>query len=180
MLVISVSEIPPEGLELSAPLSPDSLHVEGEGAFRLRDGGRVEGRLEKGDDDSVHLRGRFAARLELECGRCLVPFELSLDQELDLFYLLQRDAAESEEEVELTDHDVVVAYYRGDRLDVGEALREQIVLALPLKPLCREDCRGLCASCGVNRNQTDCGCAETATPDPRWSALAKLSGRGAS
>jgi uncharacterized protein len=183
MLVIKVSEIPPEGIALDAGLDVASLHLEGEGAFRLEGGGRVAGHVDKGDDASVHLRGRLAAGLGVECARCLVPFGHPVAQELDLFFLPQgaEAGAEDEEEVQLSDHDVVVAYYRDDRLDLGEALREQLLLALPLKPLCREDCRGLCPACGANRNQMDCGCAaETATLDPRWAALAKLPGGGTS
>jgi uncharacterized protein len=183
MLAIKVSEIPPEGLVVDAPLDAAGLHLEGESAFRLEAGGRVAGRVEKGDDASVHLLGRLAAGLGVECARCLAPFRLALEQELDLFFLPQRAEAgdDDEEEVQLSDHEVVVAYYGEDRVDLGEALREQLLLALPLKPLCGEACRGLCPSCGANRNQVACACVVgEANLDPRWAGLAKLSGRGAS
>src|SRR6185295_19535332 len=157
-LVIEVSKIPHEGLAVDSPLEPEAVHLEGEKAFRLVSG-RLQARLEKGGEESVHVRGHLDARLRLDCGRCLEPFEMDLDQDLELFFLPHvADQVEEEDEVELSDHDMVVAYYRDNRLDLGEAVREQIVLAVPLKALCREDCRGLCPGCGVNHNTTDCAC----------------------
>jgi uncharacterized protein len=129
------------------------------------------------DGDSIHVRGHLSAPLRLECGRCLEPFAVGLDQDLDLFYLPHRpdDDRQEEDEVELTDRDMVVAYYKGDRLDLGEVVREQCFLSLPLKPLCREDCRGRCPSCGRNRNAESCGCpAPEEAGDARLAGLKKL------
>lgn len=177
MLVIEISQIPPEGLEFDEALDPTSVHVEGEGSFTLALGGTLRGHLERVDGNSVHVRGRLSAPLRLECGRCLEPFAVGLDQDLDLFYLPHRpdDDREEEDEVELTDRDMVVAYYKGDRLDLGEVVREQCFLSLPLKPLCREDCRGRCPSCGRNRNAESCGCpAPEEAGDARLAGLKKL------
>jgi uncharacterized protein len=177
MLVIEVSQIPPEGLDFDEPLDPTAVHVEGEGDFALAPGGSFRGRVERVDGDSVHVRGQLQAPLRLECGRCLEPFTLPLDQDLDLFYLPHRadDDREEEDEVELSDRDMVVAYYAGDRLDLGEVVREQCFLSLPLKRLCREDCRGRCPSCGRNRNTESCGCpAPEETGDARLAGLKKL------
>jgi uncharacterized protein len=113
------------------------------------------------------------AEVALACGRCLEPFTLAVDQELDLFYL-PHDASqeqEEEDEVELSDRDVVVAYYEGDRLDLGDVIREQLFLTVPLSRLCREDCKGLCPHCGVNRNQQACDCP---TDEPSLSPFASL------
>ena len=160
MLVIEVAGIPPEGLEVNEALTPGEVHVQGEETFVLLDGGRLHCRLDRGDDQSVHVRGRLSARVELQCGRCLEAFPLAMDQEIDLFYLPHRADAENEEEdeVELADRDMVVAYYQGDRLDLGEMIREQLFLALPMKRLCREQCAGLCPTCGGNRNARPCSC----------------------
>jgi uncharacterized protein len=177
MLVIEVSQIPPEGLEFDEALDAPGLHLEGDEDFGLAPGGTLRGRLERSDDASVHVRGHLGAALQLECGRCLERFPLPLDQELDLFYLPHKpdDDREEEDEVELSDRDMVVAYYRGDRLDLGEVVREQCFLALPLKPLCREDCRGRCPSCGRNRNAESCGCpGPEEAGDPRFAVLKKL------
>jgi uncharacterized protein len=176
-LLIDVSKIPAEGLDVAADLDAGTLHLEGEEAFALS-GGHLNSRLERGDDESVHVRGHLSARLGLECGRCLAPFDLGLDQELELFYLPHvPDQVEEEDEVELSDHDMVVAYYRDNRLDLGEVVREQLLLALPLKRLCREDCRGLCPRCGTDRNTTACACTIEEPEDPRLAPLRKLFGR---
>jgi uncharacterized protein len=177
MLVIEISQIPAEGLVFDEPLAPASVHVEGERDFALQPGGVLRGHLELVDGTTVHVRGHLTAPLGLECGRCLEAFPFRLDQELDLFYLPHQpdDDQEEVDEVELSDRDMVVAYYRGDRLDLGEVVREQCFLSLPLKPLCREDCRGRCPTCGRNRNTESCGCpAPEETGDPRLASLKKL------
>lgn len=178
MLLIHVSKIPPEGLSIDAPLSPGEVHVEGEDAFSLK-GGTVRCHVERGDDDTIHVRGRLQAEVALSCGRCLEGFVMSLDQELDLFYLPHEAGQDQEEEdeVELSDRDVVVAYYHGDRLDLGDVIREQLFLTVPLKRLCREDCQGLCPHCGVNRNQQACAClGEEPSLSPFASLRRKLDG----
>jgi uncharacterized protein len=173
-LLIDVSKIPVEGLEVEADLDEEALHLEGEESFILV-GGHLRCRLERGDDDSVHVRGHLSARLGLECGRCLEPFDSVLEQELELFYLRHvPDQVEEEDEVELSDRDMVVAYYRHDRLDLGEAVREQLLLAVPHLRLCRPECQGLCPSCGANRNTTACGCTIKEPEDPRLAPLRKL------
>jgi len=183
MLVIHVREIPPEGKPIGAPLDPGAVHLEGEDEFALVGGGLV-GRVEKGEDKAVHFRGRLQAQLGLHCGRCLEAFVKELDEDLDLFFMprgAQPDADEEEQEVELSDRDMVVAYYDHDRIDLGEMVREQMHLALPLRRLCREDCRGLCPSCGVNRNTGSCDCQPTeAVEDERLAPLRKIFDKGSS
>jgi uncharacterized protein len=181
MLQIEVSRIPPEGLEVDDPLTPEVLHLVEDGDVQLREGGRLRCRVDRGDDESVQVRGRFHSPLQLDCGRCLESFDRELDQELDLYYLPRPDQPEDgdqEEEVELSDHDLVVAYYDGDSLDLGEMVREQILLGLPMKRVCREDCQGLCLSCGVNRNSGECQCEAAEAVDPRLSPLRDLLGGG--
>ena len=181
MLIINVSQIPPEGLPVHSELVPSEVHVEGEENFELRPGGRLDAHVERGDEDSVHVRGKLSARLRVQCGRCLEPFEMPVDQDLDLFYLPHRDDAraadEEEEDVELSDRDMVVAFYRGNQLDLGQTVREQLFLALPMKRVCRADCAGLCPTCGVNRNEAKCDCPPEPA-DPRLAPLKKLLDRG--
>mgnify|MGYP000325706386 CR=1 FL=1 len=178
MLLIEIPKIPPEGLDLDEPLDPVSLHVEGE--LRLLSGGRLRCHVEIVDGTTVHVRGRLAASIEPECGRCLERYPVSADQELDLFYLPRSvaQAEEQEEEVELSDREVVVGYYEGERLDLGDLVREQLYLSLPLKPLCQQECRGLCPTCGRNLNTGACGCPPPEKPeDPRLSPLRELIGK---
>lgn len=182
MLVIEISQIPAEGLEVDEALGAGDVHVQGEESFALRPGGSLRCRIERVDGNTVHVRGHLEAALGLECGRCLEPFPFAVDQELDLFYLPHRKDEEVEEdEVQLSDRDMVVTYYEGDRLDLGDVIREQFFLAVPLKRVCREDCRGRCPSCGANRNHESCACPPVAAAgDPRFAALKKLIDEGSS
>jgi uncharacterized protein len=174
MLVVEVSKIPLEGMDVSASLDAGLIHALGEESFSLNPGGTLQCRLELGDDRTVHVRGTLRAELGLQCGRCLEPFALPVVQELDLFYLPHGadQELEEEDEVELKDHEMVVAYYRDGRLDLGEMLREQFFLSVPMKRLCREACLGICATCGANRNLSPCGCLPTT--EPALSVLGKL------
>ncbi len=181
-LAIPVRDIPPEGTPIDAPLDAQTLHVDREEEFGL-EGGRLTGRVEKGDDQTVHFRGRLQARLSLRCGRCLEPFVCDLDEDLDLFYMprgADADDEEQEQDVALSDRDMVVAYYADERIDLGETVREQVHLAVPLRRLCREDCRGLCPSCGVDRNTASCDCRPAETTDERLAPLRKLFDKGSS
>ena len=177
MLLIDIPRIPPEGLDLDEALEPAALHLLDDADVALRPGGRMAGHVDVVDGTTVHLRGRLSGTIEVECARCLERYAVALGQELDLFYMprvLGQPEAQ-EEEVELSDRDVVVGYYDGERLDLGEVLREQVLLALPLKPLCREDCQGLCPRCGRNRNLSACGCAPEEEPgDSRLEPLRRL------
>ncbi|MFN8091323.1 MAG: DUF177 domain-containing protein [Vicinamibacteria bacterium] len=177
MLLIDIPRIPPEGQALDEALDPSAVHLDGETDFTLDPGGRLKAHVDLVDGRTVHVRGALEARVRVECGRCLERYAVSLDQQLDLFYLPQESERpqEAEEDVELSDRDVVVGYYDGDQLDLGDVVREQVFLALPLKRLCREDCRGLCPTCGKNRNAGDCGCPPPEPPeDPRLAPLKKL------
>lgn len=118
------------------------------------------------DEDRFRLVGTVKTTLELTCSRCLDPFPVPLDQAFDLRYLpegsLTPRAGVGEDGVEMAEDEVSVTFYRDDQIDLGDLMREQFNLALPMKPLCRPDCRGLCPQCGTNRNQAACGCR------PRW------------
>ena len=142
---------------------------------------RFDGTLTRAGD-RFHLRGRIGATLQLTCGRCLTSFPLPVDTTVDLTYVpdkapagtAARDVkAGGEEEVELQDEDLNTAFYHDHVLDLGEMLREQFYLALPMQPLCRPDCKGLCPQCGVDRNVEECHC-HAEWVDPRLSGLKAL------
>lgn len=131
--------------------------------------------VQKLDGDAVGVSGRVVARLELACGRCLEPFEVPVDAAFDLRYLpVAENTGDGEREVE--EDDLTTAFYREGMLDLLELMREQFVLALPMKPLCSGECRGLCRECGTNLNQTACAC-ESTWEDPRLSPLKSLLSR---
>ena len=128
--------------------------------------------IQKLGSDAYGVTGRVAARLEVLCSRCLEPFEVPVDADFELRYVPQTENT-GDGEREIGEDDLTTAYYREGMLDLVELMREQFVLALPMKPLCRDDCRGLCPECGTNLNKGQCDC----TPrweDPRLAALKSL------
>jgi uncharacterized protein len=124
------------------------------------------------DKDQFRLAGRVRTTLELECGRCVEPFSLPVDASFDLRYQPHTEnAGEGEREVE--EDDLTTAFYENDTIDLGLLMREQFYLALPMKPLCSETCKGLCPDCGTNLNRETCSCTHE-WEDPRLAALKAL------
>jgi uncharacterized protein len=130
-----------------------------------------DGTLRK-DEPRFMLSGRLQARLQVTCGRCLEPFTLPVDTQVDLTYVPHPEQA-AEDEVELSQDDLTTAFYRDQTLDLADMVREQFYLALPMRPLCREDCKGLCPQCGTNLNQGTCAC-DVRWEDPRLESLRTL------
>jgi uncharacterized protein len=124
------------------------------------------------DKDKFRLVGTVTSELELACSRCLEPFRLPVAAPFDLRYL-PASAASTDAEREVDDEDLETSYYENDAIDLNELLREQFYLALPMKPLCVDDCRGLCAQCGTNLNTGSCDCAPV-WEDPRLAPLKNL------
>jgi uncharacterized protein len=122
--------------------------------------------------NDIRVAGDFSARIELACARCLEPISTDVAKNFDLLYRPQGIDA-GKEELSVTAAEAEVGYYQGGGLLLEDVLREQILLALPLKAICREDCRGLCPHCGRNLNLEQCHCAEP-LEDPRWQALKKI------
>jgi uncharacterized protein len=127
------------------------------------------------DKDRFRLVGTVDTRLEIECSRCLERFELPVDRAFDLRYLPmgEPESGAKDDEDEVGDDDVSITFYRDDAIDIGDLLREQYYLALPMKPLCRPDCRGICPHCGISRNVENCQC-ESRWQDPRLAGLKTL------
>jgi uncharacterized protein len=120
----------------------------------------------------IRLRGRLSAGLELQCARCLDPVKQDVKREFELLYRpLGADAGK--DELSVTDAEAEIGYYQGEGVLLEDVLREQVLLALPLKITCRDDCKGLCPHCGKNLNQEKCSCAAPAE-DPRWAALKEI------
>ena len=149
---------------------PQEVGDEGE-AYRIVEPVGLEFEIHK-DKDRFRLVGNARTELELACSRCLDPFRLPVDATFDLRYLPASEVA-TESEREVADEDFETSYYRDDQINLNELLREQFYLALPMKPLCTEDCRGLCPQCGTNLNTGSCTCT-TAWEDPRLAPLKGL------
>jgi uncharacterized protein len=124
--------------------------------------------------DHVRVNGRVDAGIRLACSRCLAEYEDRIGSTFVLFYTKAQGAdTDQDEEVELSETDLVSVTYRGDEIDLIPEVDEQIVMELPLKPLCSDQCRGLCSSCGTDLNLADCGCSRDA-PALTFSVLKDL------
>ena len=123
----------------------------------------------------IRLRGRLSSGLELQCARCLEPVPQEIARDFELLYRpLGADAGR--DELSVTDAEAEIGYYQGEGILLEDVLREQVVLALPLKITCREDCRGLCPQCGKNLNVEQCSCT-VPVEDPRWATLKEIRDR---
>jgi uncharacterized protein len=120
----------------------------------------------------IRLRGNCAVKLEQTCSRCLEPAFTDASAKFDLVYRPQ-DAGIQSGEHSISQGETEIGYYNGEGLQLEDALKEQILLTLPVRPLCKEDCKGLCAHCGENLNMKTCACNQQII-DPRWLALASV------
>ncbi len=107
------------------------------------------------------VQGNFQTKIRIGCSRCLKKFDTSLKSDFELTYTREvpglMDVLD-EEEIELKLEEIGLLYFRGEEINLQQGIQEQIVMALPLQPLCDKDCKGLCPQCGSNLNQKDCGC----------------------
>jgi DUF177 domain-containing protein len=108
-------------------------------------------------DDNILVRGRLRGKLSFSCSRCLDVFAAPLAADFDLLLKIGRPPVSTQEH-ELDTGELDEDYFQGDELDLNAILREQILLTVPLKPLCREECLGLCRQCGANLNREPCSC----------------------
>ena len=119
--------------------------------------------------DWYQLAGHLSTRLRVQCCRCGEGCDTDLDVAFDLRYVSEA-LSTGTNDAEIDNEDLTVAFYRDDQIDLRQLISEQFYLGLPMKPLCQEDCRGLCAACGKNLNFADCGCS-VEWRDPRLAAL---------
>jgi uncharacterized protein len=170
-----------EPIEFDLELPPGAVDfgelVEQEGP--LATSGRAEVIHEhRGPKDivaDIRLRGRFSGNFQVPCARCVEPVSLPLAADFDLIFRpvgADTDAPERS----ITAPETEIGYYQKDSLSLEDVLREQVLLSLPVKSLCKPDCKGLCPRCGENRNSQMCSCDEGPS-DPRWEALSGLRGR---
>jgi len=158
---------PPGAIELGADLRQSSpLHTTGRAQLI------EEHRGKHSLIQDIRLNGELATSIELACARCLEPVVRDVKRNFDLLYRpLGADAGREENAVSGTESEI--SYYEGEGLLLEDVLREQVLLAVPLKAICRQDCKGLCSQCGANLNAAQCSCAEP-VEDPRWAALKEI------
>ena len=176
-----VSELEREPIEFDLELPPGAVDFgeEAEQDGPLATSGRAEVIHEhRGPKDivaDIRLRGQFAGKVRVPCARCVEPVQIPLAAQFDLIFRpagVDSDAPERS----ITAPETEIGYYQKNSLALEDVLREQVLLALPVRTLCKPDCKGLCPRCGANRNLQPCTC-EQGPSDPRWEALSGLRSR---
>ena len=120
----------------------------------------------------IDVRGQVVTEAILTCSRCLAEFSYLLEQHFSVRFSqeipqdLSSTSSDDDADIELTADQVGLVFFEGDELDLREVIQEQIALGLPYKPLCREDCKGLCAKCGADLNQASCKCGNNGSGSP--------------
>ena len=134
------------------------------------------------DGTTVFANGSMKGHVRVACGRCVGAADIDFDEKIRVTFLpkheLEADKPDakpdpaSDEGVELDEEDLDLFPYDGEAIDLEPLVREQVILAVPYAPLCREDCLGLCPQCGADLNAGACGCEKPV--DPRFAALKGL------
>jgi uncharacterized protein len=176
-----VSELEREPIDFDLQVAPGAVDLgeEAEQQGPLAASGHAEVLHEhRGPKDivaDIRLRGSFAGRFQVPCARCVEPVEIPLAADFDLIFRPAAADADAPER-SITAQETEIGYYLGDSLSLEDVLREQVLLSLPVKTLCKPDCKGLCPRCGADRNSQPCSC-DVGPSDPRWAALAGLRSR---
>ncbi len=147
-----------------------SLFTPAEGdVFRLVSPVMLSFDIDRQEPGRYRVAGHLTGEIELSCGRCLEPFALPIASDFDLRYVPRTEnAGEGEREVE--EDDLATAFYEAEQIDLMHLIMEQFQLAVPMKALCTEACKGLCANCGTNLNTGSCNC-NVKWEDPRLAPL---------
>ncbi len=173
-LLIDLLRIPETGLAVRLSGEPEQLFPEGDREFTVLTPSLLMGELIK-LEEQVIFRGELSTELEMTCSRCLEAFHISLHLSVGEILFLPWTAEQEKEVTESVSEEgaLDIYYYRENRLDFCDLMHDQICLAIPLKPLCKESCQGLCVHCGQNLNLAQCTCKEEQR-DPRFEILKKL------
>src|SRR5204863_6781956 len=161
----------PQSLSRTYQLTPQELEREelaGLGPIS------IEATARKGEQPGEYLvDGTSTFTADLACSRCLEPYPFANSSAFHLRFRPRLNGNQENEEVEIAPEDLDVEFYTERSIPLRDLAAEQVQLAIPMKPLCEENCLGLCPTCGANRNREGCQC-ETSVVDERWGALAGI------
>jgi uncharacterized protein len=169
-MFIELDRLEEEGGRFSQVYQIEDRLLDGEDV-RLVEPAEVRGGVRRHGKE-VELRGKLETKLEAPCDRCLQPVELPISAEFTERFVRAVNWA-AEEQHELHEDDLNVAVFDGEGIELDDVVRQEILLAVPANVLCREDCKGLCPICRVDRNLKDCQC-ESSEIDSRWQKLKEL------
>ncbi len=162
-MLITPEELALHRIEVSETYAPGKLDYHG-AEFRQSAPLKVQASAGLAGAE-IRIQGSLKTRIEAWCDRCLAPVEIAVDPEFDLFYRPVTDIAR-EEEIEISRDDLEIGFYSGRGIEFTDVVTEQVILSVPMKVVCKEDCRGLCPVCGVNRNVEACQCAPVTGTSP--------------
>jgi uncharacterized protein len=168
-MFIDIHELEKDALEFEEVIPPGRINYGSE--VRQVEPMEIAGAAELLGDE-IHITGSLNTAVETTCDRCLETSQRPMELEFDLFYRPMKTIAH-EEEIEIKPSEMEIGFYEGGGLELDDVLREQVLLALPMKRVCREDCKGLCPQCGKNLNQGPCSC-KTEKIDARLAGLEKF------
>jgi uncharacterized protein len=168
---IELDKLEGTGGQFAHAYEPEELVLDDE-HVRLTAWPQVAGTVRR-DGHQVRLRGQITARAEVDCDRCLKAVDMPVETSFDVTYVPAADYGKGPEAAELQEDDLSLSVFDGEAIDVDDLVREQVLLALPTRALCGEDCKGLCPVCGADKNMDCCNCESTEV-DPRWAALKDL------
>jgi uncharacterized protein len=167
---IVISEIPDEGIDLKID---EKFEID---TVKLTSS--VQGNLSiKKVGHEIVVQGDISTGAELQCSRCLKNYVDEMNIPINVIYHPVEEL-KTEGKHEIKEDELEMGFYSGDEFDPLELLKEQIVLNIPMKPLCSDECKGICPNCGVDLNTTNCSCKERSI-DPRFDTLKKLLTKGA-
>jgi uncharacterized protein len=165
---ILVDEIPEKGADLKITDTIENFDSNGENIL-LTEPVTLKANVKR-IGSKVLLKGIIQTLVQIECSRCLEEFLFHIDEPFTATFL-PGDKRPKDPDLELESEDLDVSFYDGKMIDLSELIREEILLAIPMNPLCRVNCRGLCPECGKNLNEGKCYCSNS---DFRWSKLKKF------
>lgn len=173
-LLLKVTPIPEEGEEGRWEIPPEAFKSGADEVHPLpvKDVAILHGRIYK-DEKTVFFNGAVEAVFSLSCGRCLKPFDMEIQEEVTAVFMPRGLIGAKGGEAEVVDEDIDIHSYDEDEVDLYAPAHDQVALALPMRPLCAESCKGLCPKCGEDLNERTCGCSEPAI-DSRFAALKNL------
>jgi len=169
-LLVNTGELAEGKTGVLLKCSPDSLGPEGL-PVRIQGDVSCEFTLEK-SGERVDIYGVVGFAYVLECSRCLKEFVVQGSEKV-LLHCRRSSTERAVREVELSEEDVTAYFYKDNIIDLAIAVRDAVLLSVPMKPLCSADCRGLCPVCGEDLNLKKCSCTVTVV-DARWEALKEL------
>lgn len=175
---IQLKDLELHPLEFDEEFAPESIELTRD--LRLRSPLQAKGRAELIEEHhggkkvvrDIRLVGDFQTTVLADCARCLEPVERRIGGHFDLLNRPQTENAGADER-EISEAETEISFFAGDSIKLEDVLTEQVLLAAPVKVLCKEECMGLCPQCGRNRDSEACQCAPE-FKDPRWAALEEL------